>query len=396
MTFWLSAAVLTAVVVLLVLRPLLRKPEVELERSAYDREVYRDQLIELDRELARGAITQDQFEAARAEIGRRILSSADHAENTRPAWVSTNGRMLAAALVVAIPVGALGGYLALGRPGLPGQPFASREHQPDVPPGVAEAVARLAQRLEQQPGDPEGWRLLGESYKRMGRLKDAVAALRRAATLAPGHAELHASLGEALAWADQGAVTDEARQAFGAALRIDPKEPRARYYLALGRAQSGDVRGALDGWVALARDADPNAPWLSNVREQIAEAARQLNVSVPELRTGATARPGPDAQAMAAVQAMPPEERAAMIRGMVDGLAARLDENPDDLDGWLRLGRSYTVLGERERAADAYKRAALLAPGRADVLTALLGQLDPKSPDYAEVQRQLDRVKQGG
>jgi cytochrome c-type biogenesis protein CcmH len=93
---------------------------------------------------------------------------------------------------------------------------------------------------------------------------------------------------------------------------------------------------------------------------------------------------------------MTPEQRASMIRGMVDALAARLKDNPDDLEGWLRLGRSYTVLGERGLAADAYKRAAALAPGRADVLSALLAQLDPQSPDHAEVRRRLDALKQGG
>lgn len=405
MTFWIAAAVLTAAILLLVLRPLIRRPQIEPERSAYDREVYRDQLAELDRELAQGRIGTDQFAAAKTEIGRRILSTAGK-PGDEPRSLSGSGRVLAATLSILIPLGALAAYLALGSPGLPSQPFASRERPPEAPPAVAEAVAKLARHLERQPDDAEGWRLLGESYKRMGRLRDSVPALRRAAGLSPGSADVRSSLGEALTWAEDGIVSGDAQQAFEAALKIDAKEPRARYYLALGRAQSGDVRGALDLWLALARDAAVDAPWLPNVRQQITEAARQLKLDARDLLPPTAARPGldrqapnqpaPNQQAIEAAQAMTPEQRAGMIRGMVDGLAARLKSNPDDLDGWLRLGRSYAVLGERALAADAYTRAAALAPSRTDVLTALLAELDPQSPEHAEVRQRLDALKQGG
>jgi cytochrome c-type biogenesis protein CcmH len=120
----------------------------------------------------------------------------------------------------------------------------------------------------------------------------------------------------------------------------------------------GDAAAATAALRALLADAPAEAPWRQIVADRLAEidpAERQIGANPPEAST----RPaGPTAQDVAAAQSMSSEERQAMIRGMVDRLAARLEQNPNDKDGWARLAHAYDVLGEKDKAQDARARAA--------------------------------------
>jgi cytochrome c-type biogenesis protein CcmH len=403
MLFWVVAAVLTAVVTALVLGPLLRPSpaggaaEEDPSRVPYDVEVYRDQLAEVDRDLARGVIEPRQAEAARAEIGRRILAAADRgASEGRPHAPAgpARTRWVAVALCCAIPLGALAVYMQSGRPDLPGLPFASREVGPSgPPPEVLTAVANLSRHLETNPDDLQGWVLLGQVYDRMGRYRDSADALRRAVGLGRGDASITGSFGEALLKAEDGRLNEEARLAFEAALAADPDDPRARYYLGLGRFQVGDWRGALDRWAELVRRSPADAPWLPLARQRIAEAAGQLGVDpasvTPEPRPAEAGvvelgRPGgPSAEDAAQAAQLTPDQRRDMVRGMVDRLAARLEAEPGDTQGWLRLARSYGVLGEHERAREALDRARAAAPDDPDVLSARAEALISARPEDA-------------
>ncbi len=372
--FWLAAAILTAIVVAVLVSPLLRRPLPNASRSSYDLEVYRDQLAEVDRDLERGVVNPDQAEAARAEIARRILAVG---ETGSPAGGTPSGdrappqpkRITALVLLVTIPGTALVLYLMVGRPDLPAQPLAGRDSQPaasTAPANIAAAVAHLAERLNREPDDLEGWTLLAQSLAKLDRPAEAVDAWRHALTLAKDDPDLQAGLADALMTTNQGVVPDEARRLFEAILIKRPADPQASHFLALAQAQGGDFRGALDRWTALATASPADAPWLPMVQRAIADMARRLNLdpakAIPESLLPRVA--------IDAGTPPPPPDRKQIIRSMVDDLATRLAAEPADVTGWLRLARAYQVLGEPDHQLDAVSHAKAQAPTRPDVLVA--------------------------
>jgi cytochrome c-type biogenesis protein CcmH/NrfG len=152
-------------------------------------------------------------------------------------------------------------------------------------------------------------------------------------------------------------VTPKAEAAFKALLALDPRHPGARYYLALSRAQAGDMQAAFDGWKALAADSAADAPWQPALRARLREAAQALKIDLAEALPQAPPPRGPTEEQMRAAANMSAEERQQMIRGMVESLAARLKDNPSDVEGWTRLARAYEVLGEAEKAKEARAKA---------------------------------------
>ncbi len=371
---WIAAAALTVVVVALLVAPLVFRRTLRVPpRAAFDLAVYRDQLGEIDRDVERGLLSAEQAEASRVEIKRRILAAADGAgASTRPP--PRRVPILAAMIAVAVPAGAVALYLGLGAPQHPDHPFAARGDAPsEVAAGehareLEAALARVEDQLRDSPLDADGWLRLGRIRLALERPSEAADAFRRARALDPGRPEVAARLGEALVAAAGGRVTEEARAAFADALAGNPLSAEARYYLALDRAQQGDSRGAAQGWVDLVALSPRDSPWLDTVRDQIYRAAEALGVDpqaitpTPEalLLAERLRLPGPSAADMAAAAALPAEERDAMIRAMVDRLAARLEQAPEDREGWLRLARAYEVLGETEKARSALRRAEAL------------------------------------
>ena len=367
----------------LLLVPLLWRRRASPARDAYNLSVYRDQLAEVERDVGRGLLNPEQAEAARTEIGRRILA-------LRPAEAEfgVDPRRLAAATgaILVLPVVALLLYGQLGSPSLPDQPFAERQAAGTNPAAgqaphidVQQAVAQLDAHLKQHPEDLAGWILLGRTELSLGNFKKSAEAYRHAVELSGHRADVVGDWAEAEVMASGGMVTPAAHQAFEAGLKDPGTAPRARYYLALAQEQQGDVKGALQAWSALVADSPADAQWLPVVRERIAEAAAKLGLDPAALKTAGGAAPtpsgGPSPGAVsAAAQATagaPPELRDAMIAARVSRLAARLAQQPDDVDGWARLGRSYMVLGEPDRARDAYAHAMKLKPGDAALQEAL-------------------------
>ena len=238
-------------------------------------------------------------------------------------------------------------------------------------------VERLAARLEEEPGDREGWLRLANAYSVLERYADAAGAYARALALDAADPETLAAFGEAQVMLADGRVSQDAYDTFAELARLDPDNPMAPFYMGLGRAQEGDSAGALETWHALALRSDPASPWMVQLRVLAAAVAERSGLALPEA-LGAPdapeptpdAAPGPSAADLAAASEMSEGDRDAMIRSMVEGLAARLDDDPEDLEGWLRLGRSYGVLGEPAKASAAYARAAALAPDDVGVLQA--------------------------
>lgn len=388
MTFWLIAAALSALAVVVLLWPLLRRRTEVAPRQAYDLGVYRDQLAEVAREAAEGTLGPEQAAAARAEIERRLLAAAETGDDGTPP--ARSGRAatwtLAAVLGVAVPAVAIGGYLLLGAPGVPSRPFAERP-PPEAPPAqdamaqeMGALAERLAKRLAEAPDNRDGWLLLGRSYAEMGRFDKAAEAFRTAIAHGFDDAETQGALGEVLAAETGGRVGPDARRAFAAALEHDPDDPRARYYAGLALAQDDRLAEAMEQWLDLLKDAPVEAPWRPVVVQQVQEAAASLGVEPPEIPMAAELPsagmaqgdmqrapsagaapggmgPGPSAADVEAAGEMSAEERNAFIRSMVARLAARLEAEPGDFQGWLRLARAYGVLGEIDQARAALSRA---------------------------------------
>ncbi len=220
-------------------------------------------------------------------------------------------------------------------------------------------IAKLAARLEKDPNDGEGFRMLGWSYLMTGRPQQAIAPYKRALQLLPESATVNSGYGEALVGVAGGKVTNEAKASFEKALSLDPREPRARYFTGLWMAQNGQGKQALDRWIELANGGPADAPWQAEVQAKIAEEAKRqgvdvsgrLKVAAPSPTAAAGTVPMPDPAKAAAVGQMPAAQQQASIEGMVDGLANKLKSNPKDAKGWAMLIRSRMVLKQDQQAA---------------------------------------------
>jgi len=386
----LALLVLTTLAVALLLGPLILRGRGSLARDAYNLAVYRDQLAEIERDVERGIIAPAEAEAAKSEIGRRILALTP---NAAPAAASSVPLVVATVAIILLPFAAWTLYWDLGSPSFTDQPVASRgapghETATNANPhaDMADAVQKLTAHLQAHPDDLQGWVLLARSELGLNRYQDAVEAYRHAADLSGRKPEIVGDWAEAQVLAAGGTVTASAKEAFEAALADPENLPRSRYYLALAKLQAGDTKAALQDWVDLEADSPSDAEWLPMLRRRIADAAQSVGIDPATLQTSSGAPRKPPQAAAAAPAAAPPQgeanmpssgevaetanatanaspqERQAMIQAMVERLAARLQQQPDDADGWTRLGRSYMVLEEPAKAVEAYAHAAKLKP----------------------------------
>jgi cytochrome c-type biogenesis protein CcmH len=341
MTLWFVMFMMTAAAIFAVLWPLARR---NAGTGGSDVEVYRDQLDEIARDQAAGLIGEGEAEAARIEVSRRLLAAADARPARQAGGSPARRRATAHAALIALPIGAVGLYALLGSPGLPGQPQAARRELPAEQRSVAELVGRVEAHLEANPQDGRGWEVIGPVYMWLGRYDDAVKARRNTLRLLGPTGTRESDLGEALTGAANGVVTAEAKAAFERALRLNPDDFRARYFLGLAAEQDGRPKEAAERWRDLLADAPADASWITFVRESLARVD-------PSAVPPAPASPrGPSADDIAAAGELSAEQRTAMVRGMVERLAERLKNDGSDVEGWLRLLRAYMVLGDRDRA----------------------------------------------
>ena len=364
---WIVFAAMSAAAVGLVLRPLLVVRESEPGRGEHEVAVYRDQLRELERDRARALISNSEAESARAEIARRLIAASDQS-SARKSGTSQAQRALAAMVtVIAIPAISLGLYFWQGSPDLPVQPFSARQSVPVENADLATLVGRVERHLQEQPNDAAGWDAVGPAYMRLRRYGDAVDAFARAIRLGGKTARRLSALGEARMFSAQGMIDVGAREAFEQAAELDPTLPSPRYYLGLAAAQDGDVERADEIWSALLAVSPPNAPWAQEVKSQLA----RLRSLGEDGKTATDAPPGPSAEDIAEASTMSEDERAAMVEGMVQRLADRLQEDANDLEGWLRLARAYVVLNRTEDARAALAAAREAFSGQSEPLARL-------------------------
>lgn len=350
MLFWVIAAILTLGASLAVLLPLAGGSKNASAAGDHDLEVYRDQLAELDRDMARGLIQPMEAEEARAEIARRILrlSNAGQAGETAT-QPSRSTRLVATAAVLVVPLVSWGLYGQLGSPDLPSQPLSERLAKNPADSSVDELIARAEAHLAANPSDGRGWDVLAPVYLRMQRYADAVTAYRNAIRLDGDSAARQAGLGEAIANAAGGIVSAEAQAAFEAALKLDPANPKAAFYLAMGMAQEGRIAEATAAWQKMLAALPQGSPWRGAVEQALAESAARSVASEGPAK-------GPSAEDIDAASSMSPQDRQAMVSTMVAGLDERLRQNPRDEEGWMQLVRSYVVLGKTDQARDALNR----------------------------------------
>ncbi|BBF93554.1 c-type cytochrome biogenesis protein CcmI [Blastochloris tepida] len=387
LSFWVAIAVMTGVAALAVLVPLLRRQEAA---AAPDLAVYRDQLSEIERDLKSGLISADEGEAARIEVKRRLLAAADR---SGAEGAAKRGRRKRWALVfsglVFVPMLSIGAYFIIGVPEMPDQPLAARLQAPADHQNFAALVQQVEARLAQNPDDGRGWELLAPVYLRSGRYQDAVKARQNALRLLGATADREADLGEALFAAGADIVTADSRAAFERALTLDPKQPKAHYFLGVAEQQAGNVEAAAARWRALLAASPPDAPWRSVVEQSLVELATATQPQPDKLQSAApqSASPHPDkplpgprvenaarlAEQQAEKQAgeLPPEVHLSMIRAMVEVLEQKLKTDTGDVEGWMRLVRSHMVLGDSEKAKTALASARTALAGDADKLKRL-------------------------
>jgi cytochrome c-type biogenesis protein CcmH len=348
MVLWILFAVMTAAAVTAVLWPIGRKPT--HLHGGNDKLVYQDQLAEIDRDHIAGLIGDAEADSARVEISRRLLAAASaDAATAKPEPSPQNAwrqRTAVVAAVVVVPAVALGLYLKLGSPNVPGQPAFAHSDGSIGNQSIASLVGQVEEHLARNPNDGTGWEVIAPVYLRLGRFDDAVAARRKAIALNGDSPARESALGEALVAAADGVVTDQAKTAFQHAVASDAQDPKARYFLGLADEQDGNPQGAAVKWRALLKDAPANAPWTGFVGAALARVTNE-----PVASGGSSA--GDSVADATAAGAMTDAQRADMIHDMVQRLADRLHANGNDVEGWVRLVRAYAVLGDRDRAKDA-------------------------------------------
>ncbi|WP_025035135.1 c-type cytochrome biogenesis protein CcmI [Bradyrhizobium sp. DOA9] len=339
MTLWFVFALMTVAAIFAVLWPLGRTSRAQAQGSEVA--VYKDQLAEIERDLAAGLILAPEAEAARVEISRRLLAAA--ASEPAPAPMSNlKWRRAAAVLALAgLPLVAAGVYMPLGSPRLQDFPLAQRERGSGMAQSLENLVVQVEQHLEKNPTDGRGWNVLAPVLERLGRFDDAVRAYRNSLTYNGESAERRSDLGEAIAAAAGGVVTAEAKAEFERAHALNADDPKANYFLGLAAEQDGRKDDAANIWRALLAKAPADAPWRALVQSSLARVG------------GGGTLPALSDEAIAASKDMAETDRNAMVRGMVDRLATRLKQNGDDVEGWLRLVRAYLVMGERDKAMGA-------------------------------------------
>ncbi|MCR4378037.1 MAG: c-type cytochrome biogenesis protein CcmI [Rhodospirillales bacterium] len=372
--FWIAAAAATLLVLAFLVLPLARKAKGGAlpQRADFDLTVYKDQLSEVDRDLERGVLNENQALAARTEIERRMLAAAADGDKDAAAITPANARLTGAliiAILVVVPLGAAGLYFTVGNPGLADRPLSERtaERTQQADPAVREAQLRamiqdIKARLEKDPKDPRNWNILGKAYEMLGDQKNAIGAFEKLVEVTDRHPDALLILAEAL-FADAGqVVTPDALALFKEARTQDPTNPMTYYYAALERQQVDDLQGAMNEYLGLLSVSPSNGPWVPDIQGRIKALAGELGVEAPvahmlppaDLAPAAEASaPGPSAAQVEQAQEMSPEEQQAMIRTMVERLAAKMKENPDDLAGWQRLAQAYTVLGDKTGLAEA-------------------------------------------
>ncbi|MAC80786.1 MAG: c-type cytochrome biogenesis protein CcmI [Rhodobacteraceae bacterium] len=406
MLFWIVTTALALAVAGLIALALLRGRASAEPPAAYDLRVYRDQLKEIDRDLARGVIDPADADRVRAEVSRRILAADTQlqAQAAGGARRGTGNAVIAGLVTVALVAGAALLYRALGTPGYadlprqlridqadyvrqnrPDQMAAEAEMPPraaaDAPdPQYADLMDKLRDTVAARPDDLQGHVLLAQNEASLGNFDAAWHAQQEVIRIkgAGASAQDYAELAEMMILATGGYVSPEAENALAQALDKDQTLPVARYYWGLMLSQIGRPDGAFTIWDRLLRDSTPDAPWRGPIEAQMPDIARLAGVDyapqpgMPALPGPAvSALPGPGQADIDAAASMSPEDRMDMVRAMVEGLETRLGDDGGTPQEWARLIAALGVLGDTDRARAALDAANSAYQGNTQALATI-------------------------
>ncbi len=339
---WGLFALLTGAAIFAILWPLAKNRRGTAARATPDVAFYKAKLAEIAREAASDLLSPQEVEAARTEAARRLLRAADSGPLPAKGAIQRSSqfrlRLVAVLALVFVPALSFGLYVALGHPSWPDEPLAARLNVAPKDMTLEAAIAKAEAHLLRHPDDGRAYEALVPAYLDVGRVEDAVRAAAMAIEKLGDTPEREAIYGETLVDAADGVVTEEARKAFASAAAAEPVPLRALFFLGLAAAQEGDKTRALGYWQKLLARVPQGAPGRADLESKIAA----LEKSTP-----------PTADKAAAIAALPPAAREAMIHSMVDRLAARLATNGHDIEGWLRLVRAYKVMNETDKARTA-------------------------------------------
>ncbi len=318
--------------------------------------IHADQLLEIDRDLAAGLISQDEATAAKVEIKRRLLRLNKVNET---ALNQSSGAGLLIVMAVFVPAVAFGLYGQLGSPDTPAMPFAERQDERAQENQIVELTERLRRRLLQSPdgGETQGWMMLGQTYMRMGRFDDAVESFERLQDRPDVGSDNLSRYAEALIANENGLVTPQAKQVLDRAYQMDPLNPAAAYYRAVALEQAGQEREAYDLLRGRIETEVGFQPWMETFSTRLNALAEKTGQEPIRPGQFASSAPGPSQEQVEAAAEMSDDDRNDFIRSMVTRLAQRLESEPEDLKGWLRLGNAYKVLGDNTGARNAYTKA---------------------------------------
>lgn len=280
--FFVVAALLLAAALLFIVPPLWRqRGRRGIQRDRSNLEIYKDQLTELEADLAAGTVSQEQFDQGRIELERRLLEEVA-APAAAPAPVADDkgaARGVAVGIALFVPLLAVLIYLVQGTPeGIaPGQ--TSMAAGQDGQPGHAVTmeqiegmVAQLAARMEANPGDVEGWMMLGRSYAALSRFGEATAAFERALALAPDNADLLVDYADTYAMASGESLEGRPAQLIARALEIDPGNQKGLWLAGTAAYDRGDYEGAIAYWERLLSLLPPGSEEAQAMISNIAEA----------------------------------------------------------------------------------------------------------------------------
>lgn len=385
MSFWIIIAAMALAVGAVLTLALLRGRDGGMSAAEYDLQVYRDQLKEVDRDLARGVIAEAEAERVRTEVSRRLLAADAqmHAHNPESAKRTGVSTILGMGLLAAALAGSIVLYTQIGAPGYRDVPLEARvaasdqarterlnqaeaEARAPASPPAAEIdpdymvlMERLRDTVKNRPDDLRGLQLLVRNEASLGNVSAAHQAQQEVIRVKGPEATAndHALLADLMIASAAGYVSTEAEAALRTALQTDPQNPTSRYYLGAYLIQVDRPDAAFRMWEQLLRESRPDAPWVAPIRAQIEDVAWRAGVQyrLPENRDVVTV--GPSDDDIEAAREMTPEDRNEMIRDMVSRLAARIDNEGGAPEEWARLITAYGVLGETERAAAVWEEA---------------------------------------
>lgn len=361
-----------------IVRSILQPQTIDISAASKDLALYKDQLREVDSDLARGVLSETESESARLEISRRILAADKRAQmetlaNPAPSIVN---KLLAAFVILTVLTGSLGIYANLGKPNLPDRPLVARlaaaqearaqrlsqedaevqvpDEKINIPEDYLKLVKRLREAIKKRPNDEQGLRLLALHEFRIGKYRAARKAHTRIMKVVGDKvtAKDYIDFAEVMIFATNGYVSPEAEITLSQALKLKPNDGRTRYYSGLAMAQNGRADVAYRLWEGLLKEGPQDAAWIPLIKSQIDDVARLAGINMSNQPL-----PGPTTDQINAASEMTKEDRKKMIRGMVAGLGERLATNGGTMNEWARLIRALGVLGETARASEIWNEA---------------------------------------